>query len=871
MPVIKNIPYFIIFLVFASCPVMGQVATKKQLTEDDYKLWSTVEIATVSPKGGWVSYNLKYETNSDTLFVRNKTATKTFAFPKAYEGKFIGENWFTYMLPNKTLGLLNLSHGTIREIKEVKQYSFSTDGNTVITLTETGELTIEQIDGTNADKIEQVTGLYLNPNATAMIYTIAKEKKSLHYCSFGKTRQYTKIVSDAEAGFENIIWQNIGTAFAFIKQYPNPNDIRNGKSLYLYRLIDNKLFEFNINEHQNIDRTTTIVPPISTRFVISNDAKRVFFFLNENTNLTNEKPIVQIWNGNAPITYEQLQKSGDPKKMNRCAVWWPENGKFSQLTNTEQPNIIINGDQKYAITYSPLGEEPQFTFYSKSNWYVTNLESDKQNKLFENQEAILEECTTSYSGKYIAYRHGNDWFTYEFATGKHNNISALIPKKLYNETNDRAGIKPLFGIAGWTANDESLLLYDEYDLWEVNLAGMKAKRLTKGREQDIVFRLVLPYGKSDRNANFDGFTFPLISPEKGLYLSAYGKLSKKSGYYFWNGSEKALIFKDKAITNLSYAEGTETLYYIEEDFDSPPKIMTMHKTSGSASLVVNSNPQQSAYFWGTSKLISYTNSKGRQLQGALFYPANYDASKKYPMVVRIYENLSQHVHNYVKPTLHNGGVTNTSTLTSQGYFVLYPDIAYNLGEVGKSATDCVVQATKAVINMGLVIPDKIALFGHSFGGYEAAFIATQTNIFATIIIGAGVTDLVSSYLSIGWNNGRPEIWRYEHDQWRMNKPLYEDMENYLQNSPVMHANKVSVPILIWTGELDRQVHYYQSIEFYNALRRLGKKEVMLIYPENRHRLTTSSSQIDFTNKLKDWLTTFLKDEPAAAWISKGIE
>lgn len=241
------------------------------------------------------------------------------------------------------------------------------------------------------------------------------------------------------------------------------------------------------------------------------------------------------------------------------------------------------------------------------------------------------------------------------------------------------------------------------------------------------------------------------------------------------------------------------------------------------------------------------------------------------MVVFIYEKLSQHLHNYFNPTLHNNLGINTSNLNAQGYFVLYPDISFEINDVGISATDCVVSAAKAVIAMGLIHPDKIALTGQSFGGYEADFIATQTNVFATVIAGASITDLVSHANSIGWNNGRPEFWRYENDQMRTSKSLFEDVELYLRNSPIMQAKNMNVPLLTWTGEEDRQVHYYQSIEFYNALRRLGKKQIMLIYPDNGHIISIGKSQEDFTHRFEQWLATYLKDAPAPEWIAKGMQ
>ena len=96
------------------------------------------------------------------------------------------------------------------------------------------------------------------------------------------------------------------------------------------------------------------------------------------------------------------------------------------------------------------------------------------------------------------------------------------------------------------------------------------------------------------------------------------------------------------------------------------------------------------------------------------------------------------------------------------------------------------------------------------------------------------------------------------------------MDVYFRNSPILQADKITAPMLLWTGEQDRNVHYFQSIQLYNALRRLGKKEVMLIYPETRHNLTIPKYQIDFTRKYEEWLAYYLKGEPPAEWMKKEV-
>ena len=214
---------------------------------------------------------------------------------------------------------------------------------------------------------------------------------------------------------------------------------------------------------------------------------------------------------------------------------------------------------------------------------------------------------------------------------------------------------------------------------------------------------------------------------------------------------------------------------------------------------------------------------------------------------------------------------NVTNLTSQGYFVLLPDIEYELGSPGISATDCVVAATNEVLRKDIVSPDKIALIGHSFGGYETNFISTQTNLFKTAISGASVFDLPSWYLSISNSTGDPEMWRFESQQWRMGNSLYNDREGYERNSPSTWVENISTPILLWTGEKDPQINPNQTIAFYLALRRLNKDVILLNYANESHSLLKKESQVDLYNRLNDWLNYHLKDQSPAEWIIKGTK
>ena len=270
-------------------------------------------------------------------------------------------------------------------------------------------------------------------------------------------------------------------------------------------------------------------------------------------------------------------------------------------------------------------------------------------------------------------------------------------------------------------------------------------------------------------------------------------------------------------------------------------------------------------------MIHYTDSRGTPLKGALFYPANYDVTKKVPLIVYIYEVVSGDVHAYVNPSYDNNIGFNISNLTTNGYAVLLADIAHEKGNTGVSAADCVTAGVKKVIEMGVADLKKIGLFGHSFGGYETNFILTQTNLFSTAISGNGVSDVVAHYFNYNNDFGSIDSWRYENQQLRMGFPFFENKEAYYSNSPVLNADKVTAPLLTWTGKLDENIRPEQSEAFYAALRRLKKENVMLVYSSDGHVLFNPKNQKDLTLKVKDWFGHYLKDEPKKEWMKADFE
>jgi dipeptidyl aminopeptidase/acylaminoacyl peptidase len=259
---------------------------------------------------------------------------------------------------------------------------------------------------------------------------------------------------------------------------------------------------------------------------------------------------------------------------------------------------------------------------------------------------------------------------------------------------------------------------------------------------------------------------------------------------------------------------------------------------------------------------------GVPLKAALYKPHDFDPTKQYPMLVYIYEGLSQNVHNFVEP--RPGTSINAAYYVSNGYLVLMPDIVYTEGQPGQSALKCVLPAVDAVVGMGVVDERRIGIQGHSWGGYQIAYMVTQTNRFRAVEAGAPVGNMTSAYAGIRWGSGLPRQFQYEQTQSRIGRPLYDAPHKYLENSPIFHINRVQTPMLILHNDQDDAVPWYQGIELYLALRRTGKEAYLFNYNGEFHGLRRRHNQKDFTVRMQQFFDHFLKDAPKPEWMVKGI-
>jgi len=215
-------------------------------------------------------------------------------------------------------------------------------------------------------------------------------------------------------------------------------------------------------------------------------------------------------------------------------------------------------------------------------------------------------------------------------------------------------------------------------------------------------------------------------------------------------------------------------------------------------------------------------------------------------------------------------LTDCSYYVSNGYLVLTPDIAYRTGFPGQSALKCVLPAIQAVVDRGIVDEKAIGIQGHSWGGYQIAYMVTQTNRFRAAAAGAPVANMTSAYDGIRYGTGLPRQFQYERTQSRIGGSLWEYPTRFIENSPIFMADRVETPLLMLHNDNADAVPFTQGIEYFLALRRLGKEAYLFNYNGEPHGIRRRPNQKDYTMRLQQFFDHYLKGAPKPDWMQKGI-
>src|SRR6185503_14811307 len=491
----------------------------------------------------------------------------------------------------------------------------------------------------------------------------------------------------------------------------------------------------------------------------------------------------------------------------------------------------------------------------------------------------------SPDAKFVSFYDSGHWFTYNIAANKLTDLTGNLKDVHFdNETDDHPAEAPAWGLAGWTKGDKSLLIYDRYDVWEFDPTGAKAPVMvtdSAGRKNNLQFRLTQANGGGRGGRGGGGGRGGPggggagedrgIDPAEPLMLRAVNVETMASGFYRDQlGARKEpekIVMSDLAYGAPVKAANADMWMVTKSTVTDFPNLWAGPSLTSLAQ-ISDANPQQKDYNWVTAELVHWLSADGKPLKGILYKPENFDPKKKYPMISYFYEILSNGLYNYVAPNGRN--VINPTHYASNGYIVFEPDIVYEDGYPGPSAVKAIVPGVEALVRRGFVDEKKLGLQGQSWGGYQTAYLITQSHLFAAAMAGAPVANMTSAYSGIRWGSGINRSMQYEAGQSRIGKSLFEAPDLYLQNSPLFSLPRVTTPLFIMSNDMDDAVPWWQGIELFVGMRRLGKEAYLINYNNDVHNPQSRANQKDIAMRMQQFFDNKLKDAPMPDWMVKGI-
>ena len=852
--------------LFSQKPVIDSVA---------YKAWPSLEQPTISKNGQYVSYNIQnVPIGSNTLVVQSTNGKWKMEFKgEVKEGRF-SDKYFLFVTKNDSLGMLVLGTNQIKYIPNISWYNlqktkkeeflwYPSYGNPKTYLLKNLETNKEMIF-TNVDNWNFEDGILVLFKSTSG----NDQKQSINLVDI-TTGKVSKIWDGYKP--ENLISDIKHKQFAF----------KTGDSVWYYKTGLSEAICISDRKSSNMESRLTLGYLES----FSYDGKFIFTSLIGKRKVKPQTGIVEVWSyTDVKLQTEQEKEFPDQTylavvnieahRLIRLQQQEEEMFQFQKSAGADNTVALIENlhlsDSHWSNTYEPT-------------WNLVSLKNGDRRRLdFLNKNNInAEGVKLSPCGKFIIYfdRVKKDYFSYEISTSRIRNLTKDVPNisdldEWYNGSS--MSILPRSVVAGqlfWTKNDESLLLYDQYDIWELDpLSARKAVNITNGygKRNGLIFHM----GLKEYNEQ-------PIDKGQTLILNCFNLKNKDNGYYSKrlgeNGDPSLLTMGSYIfdLINTGYLPGEVSFAPCKaKDADSyvvrrmsASEAPNYYSTKDFKSFTQLSDLQfQKQYNWYTTELHDWKSLDGRVLQGILYKPENFDPNKKYPVILYYYQRKSNGLNSYVEPEpLSNGGCINIPTYVSQGYLVFSPDIYYKEGDPMQGTYDAVVSAAGYLSTLPFVNSKKMGLQGHSFGGVQTNYLVTHTNLFAAAESSAGLADFVSFYGTLaGGTDSRQDF--NENGQLRMGGSLWEKPEAYIKNSAIFQIEKVTTPILLMHTKSDDIANV---MEFFTGLRRMGKKAWMLVYSEGNHGVWKKEAE-DLSVRMMQFFDHYLKDKPAPLWMLDGV-
>ena len=860
---------------------------KRAMTFDEMVGWERISEQRISDNGKWVFCKMEPWRGDATILLYNDKGEEKGSFKPATKAQFSSSSEYLLVtktpplkeveaeklkktdkdkMPMNSLIISRLSGG-METIDSLKSYKLSETADWLAYQRGSKKdsmLYIRSLDGMQQDSFPAVSdfgfaqkGNVLYVVSDSVLYTYIPQK--------GNNR-----ISDKKGVFKKIAFNENGSKLAYLF-CPHKDSAATRSSLYL---AENNTPGKLIAERGDKAFPASWIISENAALYFSENASRLFFGTapepkqKDTTLLAENRPDVQVWSWDEKVQYTQqsFNKATDLKRS-YTAIYNLGSSRLLQLATEELPTLQTadEGNAIWALlsTTRPYGTQSMWTARQFHDIYMINLETGERRQIKEKSPSYMR---FSPKGKYTYWYQDQDssWYTRSTADGKEYRLTTPQTFAAWDEDNDVPDYPSPYGIAGWTDGDQSILIKDRYDIWKFDpIAASSPVNLTvNGRKEQITYSLI----QLDREKR-------AYNTSEAQYLTGFNERTKGSGYYTTRLNKpvapKALLAGNFKLAALAKAKDANAVIYTQETYEQYPDVQLSNLSFKKSIRLTDGIRQQDSIIWGTAELTSWISLDGRPLEGVIYKPADFDPNKKYPVIVNFYERNANTLYSYHMPSPGRSTIDYPFYL-SHGFIIFNPDVRFTDGYPGESCYNCVMPGITSLIAKGYVNEKAIGAQGHSWGGYQVAYLATRTRLFAAIESGAPVVNMLSAYGGIRWGSGLNRSMQYEHGQSRIGGNIWEMPLQYIENSPLFNMDKVTTPILIMHNDADGHVPWYQGIEYFIALKRLQKPAWLLNYTGEPHWPMRLANRIDFQKRMFQFFHHYLQNAPMPKWMNEGV-
>ncbi|WP_297335510.1 prolyl oligopeptidase family serine peptidase [Algoriphagus sp.] len=903
----------------------AEAQQKRSLTHDDYDGWESLGGEKITKNGKWVGYSISPQDGDGLLeLLPFKDVTKKTVIQRASGWDFTPDDAFVVGkivpqkdsvrllklkktkkddLPKDSLFIYNLNAGELEKIANVKSFAIPQEEGSWIAIhfekekpakkeeadstakaekpmkTDGTKLLVRSLDGETSYEFERVKSYGFSKDGKFLQYVLAEQdtldNAAIHLLDLSTGESLA--VHEGNTEYSKVTFSPKSSYLTFISTNDSSKSEKPYYQLYLTPTEELALEELVNQNSTGLLENSRLSEHASIRF--SEDEKRLFFgvaddyvdfaYESDTTILEEERVSLDIWGWqDAEIQPMQLRNKSREERRSYTATLDLATQKITQLETREINNLILENkiEKDFALVWtdSPYRRNYSWDIQIGRDVYIIDFTTGERTLV---EKELPGYPSLSPEGKYITWYANTDstWIAYDIAQKNKINLTQALEVDFYEELHDSPSLPGSYGSAGWLEDDQAILINDRYDIWKIDPKNpSQAVNITQGqgRANSIEFRR-LSLDREERS----------IDPKAPLYLTAFNEVNKQSGLYqsslTTQNPPKQILMTDHRYFGFNKAKDSEEITVRRSTYQENPDLYLGDLTLKNLRKASNLNPQQANVKWGSVELVSYLANDGVPLQGLLFKPDDFDPNKKYPMMVYFYERNSNGLHNYRAPA-PSASTINIPYFVSNDYLVFVPDIKYDLGLPGPSAYNCIIPGVQSIVARGFVDVDNMAIQGQSWGGYQVAYLITQTDMFKAAGAGAPVVNMTSAYGGIRWGTGMSRMFQYEQTQSRIGGTLWEKPLYYIENSPLFFMDRVNTPVLIMHNDEDGAVPWYQGIEMFMALKRLNQPAWLLQYNGEDHNLRQRKNRKDLSVRLSQFFDHYLKGAPAPLWMTEGL-